>query len=636
MEFRKDIHGLRAVALLAVLLYHFKVPGFNGGFAGVDIFFVISGFFMTGIIMRGLAAGDFSLAGFYWSRTRRIAPALLVVCAAVLVAGWFCAPPADYTQLGLHAASAVTYVSNFVFKGEDGYFDILSQDKWLLHTWSLSLEWQFYLLYPLMLAWVARWSRRQGAPFAKAVAVALGVMTVLSLALSIFMTPSHPSFSFYLLPARAWEFAAGGLACIYALRRETSQAWLVALRTVSAALVALAIFTTSENVPWPGVAAILPVLGTVLLLMLPITDDALLSNRAMQRLGDWSYGIYLWHWPLLVGLRYAEKSDDPVYLAIGIAGSIILGAVTFAYVETPLRRAAMPRAFKGWALSSLGASLLIAAAGMVVFVMQGVPVRVDAAVLAADRAGGDRYTVATSSVDRPAFALWGDSHAGAVYSALRSAAHEQDGNAYIKSCPVILGADLASKKNSSCSAFTAATLQNISSLAADVPLVIASRFSYYVLGYNEDVQKHIDIRYDDHAEDSGAPHAEIYARKLHDTLCRIRKSHARSYVLAPLPEMGVDVPHTLARRLMTVGSSEDITAPLTDYRARHAVVMAALQKAAETCGIQVLDPTPYLCAEGVCKGSQDGMPYYFDDDHLSETGNRRLVPMFAKLLNDRP
>lgn len=162
-SFRRDINGLRAWAVIAVVLYHFGIVGFGGGFVGVDVFFVISGFLMTGIISRGLQGGNFSVWSFYWDRGKRIAPALIAVSAVLLVVGWFWLMPDDYKKLARHVSWSVLFKSNLGYLQEAGYFDSAAREKWLLHTWSLSIEWQFYLIFPLIIAAVWKVIPKRGA-----------------------------------------------------------------------------------------------------------------------------------------------------------------------------------------------------------------------------------------------------------------------------------------------------------------------------------------------------------------------------------------------------------------------------------------------------------------------------------------
>lgn len=208
-NFRRDINGLRAWAVVSVVLYHFGVLGFTGGFVGVDIFFVISGFLMTQIIVRGLQTDNFSILAFYLARAKRIVPALLVLCAVLLVMGWFVLPAPDYKPLGMHVLTSLLFVSNIQYWREAGYFDAASHDKWLLHTWSLSVEWQFYLLFPILLALLWRLY-----PGPRNTARLLLLLLIASLVLSVWLTLKKPEAAFFLLPTRAWEMLTGGLVAL--------------------------------------------------------------------------------------------------------------------------------------------------------------------------------------------------------------------------------------------------------------------------------------------------------------------------------------------------------------------------------------------------------------------------------------
>ncbi|MCP1106398.1 acyltransferase [Serratia nevei] len=202
--FRHDINGLRAWAVIAVVLFHFGIPGFAGGFVGVDVFFVISGFLMTQIIVSGLETGKFSIWHFYLARARRIIPALMALCITLLVLGWFFLVSTDYTTLDKHVLTAILFISNVKFWREAGYFDADSHEKWLLHTWSLSVEWQFYIILPIALVFMARLWRTRG------IQLTIFVGLILSFALSCYLAIKSPSSAFYLLPTRAWEMLAGG------------------------------------------------------------------------------------------------------------------------------------------------------------------------------------------------------------------------------------------------------------------------------------------------------------------------------------------------------------------------------------------------------------------------------------------
>jgi Predicted acyltransferases len=210
-SFRADINGLRAWAVISVVFYHFSLSGFGGGFVGVDVFFVISGFLMSGIIYNGLNKGEFSLVSFYLARARRIIPALGMLSLVLLIVGWFVLPPADYSKLGRHIASALGFFSNIQFWSEAGYFDTASHEKWLLHTWSLSVEWQFYMLLPLIMAGI--WKVR---PDKKLLVLILVALFAGSLYLSATLSVTDSSAAFYLLPMRAWEMLAGGLVFLVA------------------------------------------------------------------------------------------------------------------------------------------------------------------------------------------------------------------------------------------------------------------------------------------------------------------------------------------------------------------------------------------------------------------------------------
>lgn len=645
MDFRPDINALRALAVVAVMLYHFKLPGFSGGFSGVDVFFVISGFLMTAIISGGLERGNFSLWRFFASRARRLIPALIVVCGALLIAGWYWLPPSDYKQLGRHAATALTFSSNFIFKNESGYFDSLSQDKWLLHTWSLSVEWQFYLIYPFILIGLNRLDCSL-----KRLSWSLAAMTVISLAFCIIYTPKDPALAFFLLPARLWEMSLGGLVYTLTATRTAPlpRPHLIALAGL--AMITSGIIAFGEDTLWPGAPALLPVIGCALILAAKAPIPRALAQGPVAALGLWSYSIYLWHWPVVVALRHFDLEHALMWDLLGIAVSIILGAASYYFVETPLRaHHASTRQFRLQRIAIIAAFLCAAGAGLATDRNKGFEERAQAEVLHIESdialakklkpqpCGSDPFVFDTApcatAATEPDYILWGDSHASSVFTALAAAAGDQrDGHTYQATCPPVPDAYLKSKKYSyHCPEFTRQALARIDALPDHIPLVIAFRMSVYTEGYSESPDKPVGLTFTNGDAPDTAASASDFTERLADTLCDLSDEGRPVYVMQPLPEFGIDVPREISREIMFEGSAGDIQLPLSDYYARQQSVIRTLKTAQLRCGIRVLDPTPYLCSDGVCHGSINGLPLYSDDNHIGVHGSKMLVPMFKQV-----
>ncbi|MDF2641511.1 MAG: acyltransferase family protein, partial [Pseudomonas sp.] len=342
MDFRKDINGLRAIAVVAVLLYHFQPAWLPGGFAGVDVFFVISGFLITGIIMRGLKAGTFSLSAFYKSRARRIIPALAMLCFVLLALGWFYMLPLDYSALGTHVASSLGFVSNFVYWGEAGYFTANAHEKWLLHTWSLSVEWQFYLLFPITLLILIR--------FVSIASLRWWILggCLAGFGFCVFASYQWPEPSFYLLPTRAWELLLGGVACLFPCHLRPQAQRLLELAGLALILAGFVLLSAQDV--WPGYLVLLPVLGTFAVILAARQDSVLTSNPVSQWTGKLSYSLYLWHWPVVVLMNYAGWLGETGNILLGIAAAFVLAIASYRLVEKPTGSA---RQAHGWQFATL-------------------------------------------------------------------------------------------------------------------------------------------------------------------------------------------------------------------------------------------------------------------------------------------
>lgn len=328
MGFRKDINGLRALAVVAVLLFHFDGNFLPGGFAGVDIFFVISGYLMTGIIFKGLEGGEFSIRDFICRRLMRIVPALVFLILVLLLFGYFFIIPMDYKEFAEHSISSILFYSNHIFYSEVNYFDELANQKWLLHTWSLSTEWQFYLIWPVLIFYFSKFFSL------KETKRLLVISLFLSFLLNIYLSQVNTDMSYYLLPSRIWEMALGGVAFVYPLRGERIKDRVLKV-LYGAGLVALFVsfFAVNSKLPWPSIFALLPALGAYCVL-LSNRQNQILSNKYCQVIGKYSYSIYLWHWPFLVIILYLKiELPDFIRFVFYVFFTALFSFLSFQFFE---------------------------------------------------------------------------------------------------------------------------------------------------------------------------------------------------------------------------------------------------------------------------------------------------------------
>lgn len=649
--FRGDINGLRAWAIVPVVLYHFAIPGFSGGFVGVDIFFVISGFLMTGIIVSGLeksarSATPYSVLDFYLSRARRIVPALAVMCAVLLCMGWFCLAGPDYRMLATHAISALGFFSNIKFWREAGYFDGASHEKLLLHTWSLSVEWQFYLILPLVL--LAIWKIRPGRLPLTLMIVA---GTVLSLLLSMLISPSKPTAAFYLLPTRAWELLAGGL--VFLLGRPLPAQWarLLELSGFVLIIAAIALFGTDSN--WPGWRAAIPVLGSVLVLTAARQGSVWTGTRIAQWLGDCSYSLYLWHWPLVVALVYLQRVGEPLAIALGMLMTLVLGRLSYRFVEIPARRQLTRLAFWPCAASVAIAVVLISSVGLWIRVQQGVPGRFGPQVEAVFNESRDYnprkrecfvedqlpIPECTYGGDTLGVIVLGDSHGDAMIRSVEKALPDKRLNVLdwtIPVCPTVFGIKRDGDPNYRCADFLAYALNKSKTLPAHAPMIIVNRTSAYLWGPNEPDEAALAGLPTFHLNASRSSRTPAFLNEMRDGLIETACAFAKTrpvYVVRPTPELKVDVPKTMGRALI-LGEHRRVSISIDEYRQRHALAWQTQDAMAERCGVKILDPIPYLCHDGQCTGDVNGMPIYYDDDHLSMRGADLLIPLFQRVMNE--
>lgn len=633
-EFRSDINGLRAWAVVSVVLYHFGVPGVQGGFVGVDVFFVISGFLMSGIILNGMEAGRFSLWRFYWARARRIIPALVVLCAAVLCLGWFLLMSSEYQALGRHARDSLFFTSNLQYLSESGYFDSDSHEKWLLHTWSLSVEWQFYLLFPLLLLLVGKIFN---AP--RAFVAAVIALFAASLFWCLVLTYNQPDAAFFKLESRAWEMLAGAALFVCRVSLGTQIQRRVASGLGLVLIAASVVIFTPESL-WPGWGAALPVAGAVLVLLARDEDSIWTSSGLAQWLGDRSYSIYLWHWPVVVSLAYFGVDEQYFWMLLGVLISLGLGHFSYLLVEVPSRNFLSRKNadFRGFLwLSFLAVTVMVASQ----YVRKtGVVDRLPEEVRAVDSARLDVNPRREECQDARASCIYGgdqleiivvgDSHADTIVTAVMDSLDEPAGVLYKgeSGCLVMHGAK-RTKEHKDCERLNRWVLEELPGVLPGKPVLLVNALSGYALGSGDSYENvgRPSVYFQQEYLLSSARFREEFRQGYIDTACRIAQAHPL-YVMRPLPEMPGHVPNVIGRAMLR-GSSIEIHQTLQDYRKRNDFIWSLQDEAAEKCGVTILDPLPYLCGDGRCAGAKDGVLYYSDTDHLTQSGNRRLIPLFS-------
>ena len=338
MDYRREIDGLRALAVLPVILFHAGFETFSGGFVGVDVFFVISGYLITTIILAELEQGKFSIVNFYERRARRILPALFLVMLVCIPFAWFWLLPSDMKDFSQSLVAVSVFASNILFWRESGYFDTAAELKPLLHTWSLAVEEQYYVLFPLFLMLFWRLGKRS-------ILVMLGLVFVASLAVAEWAAYAKPAAAFYLLPTRGWELLIGAFAAFYlskANRKEFGKAVGEIGGWLGVALILYAVFSYSKATPFPGLYALVPTLGTVLVILFATqqtTVGRFVGNKAFVGVGLISYSAYLWHQPLFAFARHRSLTEPShtVFLVLSVL-ALALAYLSWRYVEAPFRK----------------------------------------------------------------------------------------------------------------------------------------------------------------------------------------------------------------------------------------------------------------------------------------------------------
>jgi peptidoglycan/LPS O-acetylase OafA/YrhL len=641
-RYNDDLQGLRSVAILLVVLYHIDHSLMPGGYIGVDVFFAISGFLITSLLAREIRKSDtVDLPRFWARRARRLLPAAILVLIATVVIARFAFSPLRLKMFASGAAATSLYMGNFWFaylstdylRATEAHFNPL------LHYWSLCVEEQFYLLWPpLILLLVRVWGRKQRRDAGSLLIRGLAVVAVLSLAASILLTNRSQPWAFFGTPARAWEFALGGITALIVIRRSPQSNGLAnALVALGVICLGTASVLFNDGTAFPGFAALLPVIGTCLVLSVSTRAQhtpatTFLRVKPMQVIGDLSYSWYLWHWPVILLVQQSFAGASPILLgAIGALLSLSLAWVTFVLVENPLRF--QPRLIASNQLSiAMGSALAIVGAVIALAERQGAAValqspvqqRYEQADQDVPRIYKDGCHAVFSVVDVPecvygqtagdtTIVLFGDSHAAQWFPALEQIATHRNWRLVSMTktgCPpfVFEPVDpILGRSYTECTRWRELMFQRMTALHPD--LVILGAAAVYDL----------DVEAEKHT--GGA--TEQWRAGVRRTLDRLFALRVPFAVMRDVPQLTERAPECLSRAAWLY---QDATAACTfvpgpPERPEEIIAFTESTRA----GALVIDMNPAICPHGPCPLERDGMVLYSDDNHLSATFSRSLA-----------
>jgi peptidoglycan/LPS O-acetylase OafA/YrhL len=624
MNYRREIDGLRAIAVLPVIFFHAGFQTFSGGFVGVDVFFVISGFLITSIILADLENGRFSILDFYERRARRILPALFLVMLVCIPLAWALLLPGDLTGFARSLVAASLFVSNVQFWRESGYFDTAAELKPLLHTWSLSVEEQYYVLFPLFMMLIWHQARRW-------LPLILVLLVVLGLAMAQVAVLEAPAAAFYMLPTRGWELLLGACAALYSARQHpgvevSGRWWHGAAAGLGLLLIAYAVFAFDKTTPFPGVYALVPTAGALLVILFASDKTLvgrLVGSRILVGLGLISYSAYLWHQPLFAFARHMGMAghETAIFAALS-ALTLMLAYLSWRWVETLFRdrrRVSRRQIFAG----SVGGSCLLIALGLIGFLNEErlSALRFDerqlqtlATAAASPKRDECQLPQQVESLGKPPcryfnenarVAVVGNSHSTELAYSLAKVL--QDRNVGIVQ-HTMSGCNhnynIESQINGVCGRWHG---QVVASLTAD-PEIEVVVLSYRHEGYLDD---------------------PAYRRALADMANHLAAAGKRVVLVlqAPMPLRHVN---EYFRAHMADLSAPIPSQPWLDWQTRYAKsqhLLALLQLLRPE--VAVFDPAEWLCAPETCVVIRQGTAMYFDDNHLSLAATDRLAEVLV-------
>ncbi len=643
ITYRPEIDGLRAVAVLSVLFCHANFTLFSGGYVGVDIFFVISGFLITSLIQKDLKTGNFNFVDFWERRIRRILPPLLIVVTFTLLAGWFLYLPSDYKNLGQQVAAQSIFVSNILFKTQAGYFDTENAVKPLLHTWSLAVEEQFYLFFPI--CFFLCWKYRQEKTFKY-----FTIFSIISFVAASFIVRNSPSSAFYLLPFRAWELLAGCLLALNPVNIEGLKKEI--LGWLGLACIAVGIFFYTDHTLFPGATALLPCLGAAAII---VSNNNRLNNvgkmlalRGPVFVGLVSYSLYLWHWPILAFVRYSGLIELTASVAlICLTGAFVLAVLSWKFVETPFRKKQIFPSTKTIYLAAAVVLALMAIQGLVIHFTKGLPLRLPDQVVVYAQGADDinpyRESCNKPKFDRfekgeicqsnagqgvePGFILWGDSFADAIAPAFYELSKEYKQNGYVVTahgCPPILNYEQNANVGFDCVGFNNRVLNLIREKKV--------RHVFLAGNWSDRMKNPITLFRDQSWYPSYKNRYDSVAMAATQrTVDEIQKLGAKVYIFLDVPFAPSNPPRTFAiHSLYGIKNDDSVVLPKETFLKVRKDSFGPFIDANKKSDIIFIAPDALMCDDKKCYFEAKGKSLYFNEGHLSNWGAIYLKDLFTK------
>ena len=640
MKYRAEIDGLRALAVLPVILFHAGFEWFSGGFVGVDVFFVISGYLITTIIISEMAEGKFSIVNFYERRARRILPALFFVMAACLPFAWLWLTPNDLKDFGQSLVAVSTFSSNILFWLESGYFDTAAELKPLLHTWSLAVEEQYYILFPifLMLTW------RLGI---KWVLVLLSVVFLVSLGVAQWGAYKTPSAAFFLLPTRGWELLVGVFAAFYLKYNAHLKSHIVnqALSLLGLGMIAYSIIAFDETTPFPSLYTLIPTIGTGLLILCAVPktfSHKLLSLKFIVGIGLISYSAYLWHQPLLAFARHRLLGDVSELILIALCFiSLVMAWFSWKFVEAPFRNKAKINR-KEIFIYSIFFMLLFSMIGFISHKKEGMPNRfiINTAGIQTvidQQCHNNTDTQNLKLINNEIFCqlgdlssdvdtfLIGDSHAGSISDQIGKIYKDNKKSLYSFSggfCAPAEGFSLE-RYGSECVEQMSKIINYIVSNEKITKVIIYAQWSNYTKGFRDkDEPQRACLK--EKCAKSIIENPYIFREAFVKTTSRLTKSNKEIFIIEPSPEFNFTGYDVLYKNQIFPNSFENKIS-VEGYLSRNVEILDIFDSV-KGLDINFIDLKNVFCDATNCYILSDsGLPYFSDTNHVNELGSNLIV-----------